>query len=295
MWAVIAALTLCVAPVSAQDAIIHGDEEEPGDTQAQYTKWQDEFPGDQNSLGYGAIPPQSAMDHALAMPSVIVGVNNMMSHGYVREPNADYASSRQGYAVVVLGFRKPGIDIMVEEPILVVATKAYEVPNVGWRPATQVSGGVIVDSSGVWVPRAEGSDLPVFICGTPTTTTELGSLIAGEFGVPLPAQGASLGGNQQEQLPDYSNVSCWSEIVAIGINNRVCGAFTWYESQSPGTKVAWQGTIRAGYMGALTGAYSGGRSSGGNPIAMAGGAAFGATMGTTLYWASRPDTTRRAP
>ncbi len=292
LWPVLA-LLLCVIPALAQASVVRRGE--PGEDQSTYTEWQDMFPGDQNSLAYGSILPLAAMDHALTMPGVIEGINNMLGHGYTREPNADYASSRQGYAVVVLGFRKPGVDIAAQEPILIVATKAFEVPNVGWRPATQIYGGVIAESSGVWVPRADGDDKPLFICGTPVQTTNQGALIANKFGVPLPPPGMSSSPNSTEQLPDYSNVSCWSEIVAIGVNNMMCNAFAWYDSQSPGTQALWQGTFRAGTLGALGGAYSAGRSSEGNPLAMAGGAAFGAAMSMKAYWSNKPDSTRRAP
>jgi hypothetical protein len=139
------------------------------------TQWR----GGPNSLPFGMRDAAEVRHHALELTCVQGAIETMTARGYVRRADLDLGATRDGYACAVIAFEKPGFDPLAhgaDQPVLIVATKPYFVPEVGFVPTTQVLGMTLRDSSGVFTLSDNPSDEIFAMIGV--TSTEAGGALA---------------------------------------------------------------------------------------------------------------------
>jgi hypothetical protein len=264
------------APTSARS-----DGEDPPDVQGDYYKWQTLYSGSIYALPYGAGSPIQIMDHALTMEPVQLAMASMAARGYVREPDHDYAFTTNastfsnGYSLVVLSYSKPGVDLTQMSPGVYVVTKAFEVPTIGWRPATQVFAGLVEDSAGILVPRAPEGDDPFFL--------------EGELLDPVTAESRRIGDAldpNHTELYHFDSVTCFAVLVRA-VQDAL---WSWYTSASPERRTQWDECGRQTIAGAAVGGVTAGlrNPAGITPAGVAAGAAWGAGWAYYRYWMSAP-------
>ncbi len=155
------------------------------DNQVGYYEWKDRYPGGEQALPYGYNDAAAVLTHARTMPAVTQAIEQLVARGYVRRPDTDVAGTQRGFSFACLGFEKPGSPVSDRQPLLVVATKAFEVPNVGFRPASQVYAGLFADSAGCVRVVSTPSDSAFGVVGQPIgASTSLTRTLDAYFGIP---------------------------------------------------------------------------------------------------------------
>ena len=146
-----------------------------------YDQYRERWAGGSNSLPYGLGDAASVLNHARDMTSVTRAMDAMSARGFLRRPQWDIGLTRDGYSCAVISFEKPGFDPAAQgsqQPAVLVITKSYEVPDVGYRPTTQVLGCTLRDSCGTFTFASEACDSVFAIVGVPS----VGPLAAVETG-----------------------------------------------------------------------------------------------------------------
>ena len=160
---VIAALSLVfVAPAYARDPYTRGypvtalpEGGSPGGI----------YSGGPHTLPYGVMSGQLVLEHAHTLAFLQPAINEMLRRGYTRRMDLDLAATEDNYSCAVLAFQKPGRPVDQEQPILLVVTKPFLLPDGGIIPVTQVTGGTVIDSAGVVTTRTSPADSALALVG----------------------------------------------------------------------------------------------------------------------------------
>jgi hypothetical protein len=152
-----------------------------------YNELRDQFPGGSQALPYGVGNPAGVLDHARGMSAVAGAIATLEARGYIRRPAADVAGTERGFSFACIAFEKPGSAMAERQPLLIVATRAYEIPNVGFVPTTQLYAAMFRDSAGqVQVTSSPADSAIAFVgelLGTPNATTRaIGAYLANPNG-----------------------------------------------------------------------------------------------------------------
>jgi hypothetical protein len=255
--------------------IAAGDERPDGN----YYQFQVRYSGGTNTLPYGMADAAHVLNHARGMPVVLEGVSRMTSRGYIRRPDLDCSLTQGGHSLVAISFEKPGENVMLKQPVLMVITRACEVPGYGFVPATQVFGGLTYDSAGVIRCTSTPADSAICIQGTLVGGSAADAVIA-----------SALGGGFGTHRDDEDFVYKYS-----AHEPRMGGGWDWRSWTSPGMQELWHGWAREvstqsiqAALGALP-AFRTGIADGIIASACAGASAF--YTASNRYWSNPPDTT----
>jgi hypothetical protein len=185
-----------------------------------YSAFRDRYPGGPHTLPYGLGDADAVLRHARGMEVVSYAVDQMLARGYVRRADLDAACTMDGYSLVTLSFEKPGFGVASLQPGLFVITQSIEIPGVGYRPATQVFGGLLADSAGVTITVTTPEDSALCIEGVPA---------------PEPGQSAALG----HAPGDGFETDLGDESFVYRYSAREREYEAWVANMSPGMKYLW--------------------------------------------------------
>lgn len=265
---------LLVIPALA-GAVVRRSAERPTETDY-HPEWEQAFPGGPNTLPYGMGQPDVVRDHAYVMGCVQQGITTMLSFGYTRTQQYDAAFTQTGYSVVIIAFERPGQpDHVIEQPSLFVITKPFQIPGVGWRPATQVFAGTVFDSAGFL--RTQDDPNAFFVQGTYT-----GSDVRVQECL---SRLQTMGMLDEPGSPPWDGTGF--DAVVIEPLDR---AWTWWMEQSPRVRNLAYNCARQVSAGAISGAMLAANRPGATWGQIGAGAAIGGVVAYANYWA-HPDTT----
>jgi len=269
-------MSLVSTPLTARASIARYTDPNLHDTRA---SWREQYPGDEVDLPYGWCHPVTVLDHARRMASVRVATDMLLARGYVRRVDTDAAFTDVGYACALLGFEKPGHTVDELQPVLYVITRAVEVPDVGWRPASQVFSSVLRDSSGVAIPAVAAEDSSLFVFGV---------MQSGDRALDTAMSRALAGRAPDIMNPDLPPFTSYRH--SVGEFEYVC---------PPSVSAGMQALIEEGWRQAAIGAALGAtasapalRTGGWGVATVAMSAIVGAYRAYSAYWYQRPDTTQ---
>lgn len=136
--------------------------------------YQTQWGGGPNSLPYGMGDAAVVRHHALELTCVRSAIETMSARGYARREDLDLGATRAGYACAVIAFEKPGFDPLAhgtDQPVVLVVSKSYFVPGVGFVPTTQVLGLTLRDSSGSFTLSNDAQDAVFAMVGVSAAGT----------------------------------------------------------------------------------------------------------------------------
>ena len=244
-----------------------------------YYQFQTRYSGGPNTLPYGMADALHVLNHARAMPVVYQGIIRMLSRGYIRRADLDCSMTQGGHSLVAIAFEKPGYDVTQRQPVLMVITRACEVPGLGFVPATQVFGGLAYDSAGVIRTTSTPADSTVFICGTLAGASMADQAIE-----------SAIGGGHGTHRDDESFVYKYS-----AHEPRAGGGWDWRSWTSPGMQELWNGWSREvgtqTIMGALSSLPSWRTGLDNGLLSTSCSAAVAFYSATVNFWSHPPDTT----
>ncbi|HTK31401.1 MAG TPA: hypothetical protein VL332_05510 [Candidatus Saccharimonadaceae bacterium] len=228
--------------------------------------------GGPNSLSYNVMfDPATIVNQARALAGVDIVIQEFLSRGYIRRADHDTAFTGTGRSVAILSFQRPGVDMGVEQPFIIVESRAiFRQDENGWLPATMIIGGLAKDSSGVPVREDLPGEPPVAvvaIAGQSFTDPQLGVMDLGHA-----------------YLAAYS-MQEWANVSAVSSHQ---GRKTNEE------KLWWDGYLEEGTMSAIAGGGIGGviglctTGPGGFPAGVGWGAFSGFTEGVLHYMFTHP-------
>jgi hypothetical protein len=250
---------------------------------AGYYEWRDTYPGGDQSLPYGQGDAREVLDHAGTMASVSYAASQLVARGYIRRPDGDVAGTQNGFSFAALAFEKAGRSIDEAEPILVVATRAVEIPDIGYRAATQLYSALFRDSAHVVVIDGSPGDSAIGFEGdlmTPPSALTRG-------------MNAALGG-----APTHIDQSDENFVYRYCAYDEPHGTWQYRNTMSPGMQYlmsqAYAQTDLSALGGAIVG-FANGYSRAGVPGGITGALLSGYAAGVVAwnkFWLSPPDTNR---
>lgn len=247
-----------------------------------YYEWRDQYHGGEQSLPYGLIDARTILDHADGLVAVSYAVAQLEARGYVRRPDGDVAGTQVGFSFAAMAFEKPGYDIDERQPVIIVTTRAVEVQDVGFRPATMLYAAMFRDSAGVVVIDASPADSAIAFMGE----------LTGGSSVLKRGMNAALGVPRRPDKDDESFVYRYSAF------EEPHGTWQYRNTTSPGMQMlmsqAYQHTAWSAAGGAATGFANGyvrGGMAGGVTRGLVGGYISG-YVAWHQFWLNPPDTSR---
>jgi len=229
------------------------------------------YGGGPHTLPYGVMSGQLVLEHAHLMVFLQTAIDEMLRRGYIRRMDLDLAATEDNYSCAVIAFQKPGRPVDQEEPILLVVTKPYNLPDGGIIPVTQVTGGIVCDSAGVLVTRTSAADSALALVGLVSELSQSPGLVQ------------SVNSDDLEFRYSAHEARPWS-----GFQNHM----------SPGMQCTWKNwgqrmgvAAGTGIVSGMVGAFSSGQFAWQSVAARATvGAAIAVWTANELFWISPPDT-----